>query len=145
MRALPTFAAVLLLALPAARIAHADSAISLGVYLWNDPDQEPVKAQFVSLSNGDTEIEIDGPDGSKSLSHPTTAQERKLLTAAVQDRMKALSMDDTLRPAPPYITVDWHFSTNAGYVDSSASYPLDAVPADVVALEKAVFGSPLGQ
>lgn len=129
----------------AARAAYAETAMSLGVYLWNSPDEEPVRAQFISIAGGDAEIEIDGPEGTKSQSHPATEQEQKLLTAALKDRMAALTMTQTLRPVGPYITVDWHFSTDTGYSDGSETYALDGIPAAVVALEKAAFGGTLSK
>jgi hypothetical protein len=145
MRPTLTLAAACLALLPAARPALADTGMSLGVYLWNRPDEEPVRAQFISIAGGDTEIEIDSPKGTKTDSHPATEQEQTLLSAALKDRMAALAMTQTLRPAGPYITVEWHFSTDTGYIDSSETYALDAVPAAVVALEKAVFGGTLAK
>lgn len=134
----------ILVALAACLIATqalADSAMSLGVYLWNAPDQDPVKAQFISIADKSTETEVDGPDGTKSDSHPTTDAERALLTAAVKDQMSSLTMDGKPQPAGPYVTVDWHFTTDTGYADGSTAFPIDGVPAAVLALQKAAFGA----
>lgn len=135
MRRLLTLAALLL-----AGPALADNAMSVGVYLWTSPDQDPVRAQFLSVADNTSEIEIDGPEGTKSDSHPTTDEEKALLTAAVKDQMSTLSMDAKPQPTGPYVTVDWHFSTDTGYADGSTTFTLDAVPASVLALQKAAFG-----
>lgn len=141
MRRSLTLAAAALLALPVAAPALADNAMSVGVYLWTSPDQDPVRAQFLSIADNSSEIEVDGPEGTKSDSHTSTDQEKSLLTAAVKDQMSTLSMEAKPQPTGPYVTVDWHFSTDTGYADGSTTYALDAVPASVLALQKAAFGA----
>lgn len=141
MRRIFTLATTLLLALPPAVPALADSAMSIGVYLWTSPDSDPVRAQFLSVAGNTAEIEIDGPEGTKSDSHPATAEERAQLTAAVKEQMANLSLEAKPQPSGPYVTVDWHFSTDTGYADGSTTYPLDAVPASVLTLQKTAFGA----
>ena len=136
-----TAALALLLALPVAAPALADGAMSLGIYLWNTPDGDPVRAQFLSIADGTAEIEVDGPEGTKNDTHTATPEETALLTAAVKEQMSSLSMVAKPQPPGPYVTVDWHFSTDTGYADGSTAYPLDAVPASVVALQKTAFGA----
>ncbi len=136
-----TAALALLLALPVAAPVLADNAMSLGIYLWTNPDSDPVRAQFLSIADGTAEIEVDGPEGTRNDSHPATPEETALLTAAVKEQMSSLSMTAKPQPTGTYVTVDWHFSTDTGYADGSTSYPLDAVPASVLALQKAAFGA----
>ncbi len=149
MRLLPRpvpFAAIALgLSLTGAAIAPAQpaqsaTALSLGVYLWNDPQAEPIHAQFISVAEQQAEIEIDSPDGTKSNSRTASPKEMALLTAAVQDEISRLSLKEAPQPATPYITVDWHFSNKTGYADGSATYALDKVPPAVIALQKETFG-----
>jgi hypothetical protein len=135
----------LAIALCAPVVAMADTAMSLGVYLWVDADHDPVKAQFISVANGTSETEIDGPDGSKSDSHPTTPDELRLLTATIKEQMAAMSMERKAAPTGGYITVDWHYSTDTGYADGSTTFALDAVPASVQALQMAAFGATLAK
>lgn len=133
--------AVAALALAIARPALAAGTMSMGVYLWTDPSAEPVRAQFISVTGNSAEVEIDGPQGSKALSRPTTPAEKKLLTAAIEGQMKALSLTPPAQPAPPYVTVEWHFSTTTGYSDGATNYAPDKVPAAVLALQKMAFGT----
>ena len=136
-----TAALALLLALPVAAPALADNAMSLGIYLWTNPDGDPVRAQFLSIADGTAEIEVDGPEGTKNDTHAASADETALLTAAVKEQMSSLSMTAKPQPQGSYVTVDWHFSTDTGYADGSTTYALDAVPASVLALQKAAFGA----
>ena len=135
------FLVTALLAAPMAAPALANTAMSIGVYLWNSPDEDPVKAQFLSISDGNAELEIDGPDGRKSDSRPATPDEIAQLTAAVKEQMTALSMDTVPQPTGGYVTVDWHFSTDTGYADGSTTFALDAVPAVILTLQKTAFGA----
>ncbi|MBI1217829.1 MAG: hypothetical protein GC186_04700 [Rhodobacteraceae bacterium] len=130
-----------LLTLPMAAPVLADTAMSIGVYLWNSPDEDPVKAQFLSIADGNAETEIDGPDGTKSGSHKATPDESAQLTAAVKEQMAALSLDAKPQPAGGYVTVDWHFSTDTGYADGSTTFALDAVPASILTLQQTAFGA----
>ncbi|TMV78464.1 hypothetical protein FGG78_26545 [Thioclava sp. BHET1] len=135
----PTAAALLLL-LAGAGSALADSAMSLGVYYWTDPQGDPVRTQFLSIAGDQAEIEIDGPEGSKSDSRKATPAEAALLRAAVQEQISTLSLTGAEPPQGAYVTVDWHFTTDSGYGDGSMTYPLDQVPAAVLALQKTAFG-----
>lgn len=132
---------VALLSLPFAAPVLADTAMSIGVYLWNSPDEDPVKAQFLSIADGNAETEVDGPEGTKSDSHKATPDETAQLTAAVQEQMTGLSMEAKPQPTGGYVTVDWHFSTDTGYADGSTTYALDAVPATIQTLQKTAFGA----
>jgi hypothetical protein len=141
MRRSLALASVALLALPIAHPALADTAMSIGVYLWHSPDEDPVKAQFLSIADGNAETEIDGPEGTKSDSHKATPDEITQLTAAVKEQMSALSMDTKPQPAGGYVTVDWHFSTDTSYADGSTTFALDGVPASILTLQQTAFGA----
>lgn len=135
------FLVTALLALPMAVPALAATVMSLGVYLWNSPDEDPVKAQFLSIAEGNAEIEVDGPDGTKSDSRKATPDEIAQLTAAVKEQISTLSMDAAPQPTGAYITVDWHFSNDTGYADGSKTFALDAVPASILTLQQTAFGA----
>ncbi len=142
MRQMTYFALCLILALPLrAEVARADDTMSLGIYLWTDPDHDPVRAQFLSIAAKNSEIEIDGPDGTKSDSHPTTADEQAQMLAALKEQIATLSLTSKPAPTGPYVTVDWHYSTDLGYADGSTIYALDAIPATVLTLQKTAFGA----
>lgn len=131
----------LLVALPAARPALAQSAMSMGIYLWTNPAAEPVRTQFLSIAGPSAEVEIDGPEGSNAISRTATLAETALLRTAIEGQMKALSLAELPQPATPYVTVEWHYSTPTGYADGAVNYAPDKVPAAVLALQQAAFGA----
>lgn len=133
--------AALLIALPFARPAQAQGAMSIGINLWTNPAAEPLRAQFLSVAGPSAEVEIDGPEGSNAVSRPAKAAETTLLKTAIEGQMKALTLTEAPEPKPPYVTVEWHFSTPTGYADGAMNYALDKVPPAVLALQQAAFGA----
>ncbi|MDE3122936.1 MAG: hypothetical protein KGK00_14275 [Paracoccaceae bacterium] len=130
-----------LAALTLAHPALAQSAMSMGVYLWTNPAAEPVRTQFLSIAGTSAEVEIDGPEGSNAISRSATPTETALLKTAIEGQMKALTLTERPQPATPYVTVEWHFSTPTGYADGAVNYAPDKVPAAVLALQQAAFGA----
>lgn len=137
MRRLTACLAVLLLsALPAA----SQTVLTLGVYLWTSTEADPARAQYMSVADGVADIETDGPEGVKSDSRPVGTEELALMQAAIRDRIAALSLDDAPAVPVPFVTVEWHFTNENSYGEGLATYPVDGVPAAVLAFQKAVFG-----
>ena len=121
--------------------AQAETVLTLGVYLWADSDSEPVRAQYMSIASGVAETETDGPAGYKSASRPVTADETRLMEAAIRDRMAALTLDASPKIAPPFVTVEWHFSHETGYAEGIGTYKLSEIPTAVLTFQKAAFGA----
>lgn len=127
------------LVLPAA--AQAGRVLTLGIYLWNSEGGAPAQAQYLSIAEGKTETEVTGPAGYRSDTHETTPAEVKLVEAAIEGRMKALTLDTQPKLPTPYVTVEWHFSQDSGYAEGIAAYPLKDVPDTIRAVQKQVFGA----
>ncbi|GHE00635.1 hypothetical protein U879_13020 [Defluviimonas sp. 20V17] len=129
----------LALVLPAA--ARAGTALTFGIYLWATQGESPTRAQYLSIADGKTEIETDGPAGYKSTTHPTTKPETALIEAAIESRMKALTLHPGPAPAIPYVVIEWNFSQDQTHSEGRGVYALKDVPPSVLALQKKMFGA----
>lgn len=128
-----------LMALPA--LAQAETAMTLGIYLWTNPDAQPVQAQYMSIASGVTETDTDGPDGYHTETHPTTAAEIRMMQDAISDRMKALTVAPGPQVPAPYVTVEWHVSHDNGYAEGLGTYPVKGVPAAIRTFQADAFGA----
>lgn len=136
-----TAAAALLLALALPAVARAGTALTFGIYLWTSHGESPTRAQYLSIADGKTELETDGTAGYKSTTHATTEAETKLVEAAIESRMKALTLHPGAAPATPYVVVEWNFAADQTYSEGRGAYPLKDVPPSVLALQQQIFGA----
>lgn len=136
---LPALALSLALCVPLA--ARAGSAMTMGIYLWKTDGDSPTKLQYLSVADGKTEYETDGNAGIKSQTHATTDAETKLIEAAIDSRMKALTLQPPPAPKLPYVVVEWTFTKDSTFTEGSARYPLASVPPSVVEVQKQLFGA----
>lgn len=137
----PAFLPALLLALALPVAAQAGAAITFGIYLWNTEGDAPTLSQYLSIADGKTEIETDGKAGYRTRTHDATEAETKAVEAAIEDRIKALTLHPAPKPKTPYVVVEWNFAEGTTFTEGRAAYALKDLPQSIVALQKTFFGA----
>lgn len=129
---------LMLFALPA---FAAPAEMNLYIMLWPEGvEDDPTKAQVMEMGEGDMRIFTSATPEHQDDVIPLDPAHVALMGAAIKSVLADLSLEYGEDYKGDQIQVEWSISNNNGFSRGSTLFPIDAVPAAVIAVQDQVFG-----